>query len=451
MLNLAIHAHAYQLSQGADNLLKRMLSPLCGLVQEIGFVRRSSREPKIIATGSDLTGAHVLLGKPNPGRGAYHIGANGIHFNEAIIKTLGESIERYSQLVAEVSLRFTGEFLPHSEMIKNNKHIVLPQNYLNLFSEEQYSRAGFPFELYADQPLTWIKLLELGGYKHLWVPAQLIFVGYQVKRAEAEPWLSVAVTTGTAAHTDKTKALINAILELIQIDSAVGHWYSSRCATRIHFDSRTQLLEKTLLQQGNFNHENYGFYWLENPDLAGFSVACVYRDSQKVIPHVAIGLGADMCLTTAMYKAYLEAVGVIGLSRMVVFQNNFLEKNSDKSNNDFYDLDTNVGHYALGNDFSLIQEKFPQDKKISASDLPPDTANNDAQQLQVLVQSFKKTHKGLFFCDLTCREASDLGFVAPRVWSPDTLSLCLPCAPWLKHPRFQAYGGVAYEFPHPYP
>jgi thiazole/oxazole-forming peptide maturase SagD family component len=446
MIKIAIHSRYDSLSLTTNALLKKMLGPLCGMVREIGFLRRPSRGPKIISTGSDLTGVHILLNKPNPGRGGYHIGAAGISFNEAVIKTLGESVERYAQLVAEISGRFTVKFMSYSQLVMTEGNTVLPPDKFDWFVPRQYQQNHFPLQPYTDQPLGWVKLPSFLGAYSLWVPAQLVLVGYRVKHTQHEPWISPAVTTGTAAHTDKVKALLNAVLELIQIDSAMGHWYSEQHAKKITFDSRTQSLEKILLRQGYFSHQDFMFYSLENPDLLGFSVACVYR-KQEGIPKMAVGLGSDVSLNKAMYKAYLEAIGVIGLSRMIVFQ----KKAACTHPEFFYDLDTNVGFYALGRHHSMVREKFPLENSVRAGDLPPDLDGDETRQLSLLVESFKKSGKALFFCDLTCVEAADLGLTVPRVWSPDTLSLCLPGAPWIKHPRYLDYGGFANELPHPYP
>lgn len=445
MIKLEVHARDHLLSPVTALLSKKMLSPLCGIVQEVGFLRRASRAPKIISTGSDLTGVHILLHKPHPGRGGYHIGAAGLSLNEALIKTWGESIERYAQLVAEIAGRFSIQFVSYEQLIATAGEAVLPASRLRPFGLHQFQQADFPFRYYTNQPLGWIKLPSLISTRAMWVPAQWVLVGYQIKQAQNEPWVSAAVTTGTAAHTNKIKALVNSILELVQIDSAMGHWYSSRQAKKINFDDRTHSLETILNRQGYFDPTQFSFHWLENPDLAGFSIACVYRHPRS-IPKVAIGLGADVSLSKAMYKAYLEAIGVMGLSRMVIFQ-----KKADHATALFYDLDRNVGYYGRGHSCSLIQEKFPMENTIDASQLPSDIKGSEDKQLAVLVNSFKESGKELLFCDLTCIEATDLGFIVARVWSPDTLSLCLPSAPWTQHPRYLDYGGLAHEFPHPYP
>src|SRR5579862_521528 len=106
MVKVSIVERGQALSPVTQHLNKKMLSPLCGMIQEIGFLRRSSRCPKMILSGADLTGIHILLNKSPPGRGGYHIGAAGFQLNETLIKTFGESIERYAQLVSGISGRF---------------------------------------------------------------------------------------------------------------------------------------------------------------------------------------------------------------------------------------------------------------------------------------------------------------------------------------------------------
>ena len=69
----------------------------------------------------------------------------------------------------------------------------------------------------------------------------------------------------------------------------------------------------------------------------------------------------------------------------------------------------------------------------------------------LLINQFISTGKELLYLNLTTHEAKELGFVVTRVWSPDSLSLCLPSMVQKAHARFQAYGGVKHVHPHPYP
>lgn len=454
-MKINIQSPYNQLTPITKTLLDRMLSPLCGMDHEIGFLLHSSRDANIVVTGAEMAGVHTLLNTPHPGRGAYHLGGCGAKVNEALIRTLGETVERYSQMTSEISGLSEYCFASHQHMsTMDDKVISLDQ--LNYFITQQYYQQNFPFDLYtSDQPITWIKLKSLLRRDTLWVPAQLVFVGYKVKRNKHEPWIASAVTTGTAAHTDPNQALMNAIMELIQIDSAMGHWYSAQSALKIEYDSRTTPLENLINRFVSKQKSAYEFYYLKNPDLPGFSVACVYRGNKKSIPQVAVGLGASMNLVDAMYKAFLEAVGVVGLSRMIIFDK-FFDKRANLSHTTInpktiYDLDSNVAYYALGNQRDFINKKFNASYSLKASELPNDIHLGRDKSIKFLLESFSVNHKELLFYDLTGVEAQQLGFVVPRVWSPDLLSLSLPSAPYLNHSRYQSYGGAHHDNPHPYP
>src|SRR5688572_22772349 len=159
------------LSNSSKNLLSRMLSPLCGIDQEIGFLLHSSQEAKVTVTGAELTGVHTLLNRENPGPGGYHLGGCGIFLNEAIIRTLGETVERYSQVISEVAGLTDSRFASYQQMLSYDEKII-SYDKINYFLSQQYYQHNFPFELLShDQPLTWVKLHSLLRRDYLWVPA----------------------------------------------------------------------------------------------------------------------------------------------------------------------------------------------------------------------------------------------------------------------------------------
>ncbi len=436
----------------SEQLVKSMLSPYCGINQEIGYVSRTNGDMRLMVGSAALTGIHVLFDRPNPGRGAYHIGGTGILPNESMIRILGETVERYAQLMADLSFSSQLCFESYNNLC-NKGAKVLPFHYYSFYSDLQLSRKGFPFCMVnEDSKLSWIKMTSCLDNSSIWIPAQFILVGYNVRKNDGEPWITSAVTTGTAAHVNYPLAFKSAMLELIQLDSVMGHWYSGWQAYEIEFDGRLASLSCLMKQYSSDILHRYIFYYLPNPDLAGFSIACVYLQEQG-LPKVVIGLGADLSLEKAIYKAFLETVASVGLARMVVFKGaHEIDKHAEPiSPENLYDLDRNVEYYGSGKNFELIQNRFLNMPKIKASALPPDIIGNETVQLKKLVSSFTQNHKELYYLDLTGLEEKALGFNVVRVWSPNTLSLCLPSAPQVRHQRFNDYGGVKHEDPHPYP
>lgn len=194
------------------------------------------------------------------------------------------------------------------------------------------------------------------------------------------------------------------------------------------------------------------FYWIQNADLCGMTVACVMENPRGVFPEMCVGLGADATLTGAMYKALLEANGVSHLGNMFLLEE--MLDSSDGGTFDpttMFDLDRNVGYYAKGGNRERIVAKFLQANTMRASEAPKDLEGESTDLIRMVTDTFRNTGKELVLADLTTIEAEELGFVVPRVWSPDVLSLALPSAVPLRHGRFSAYGGVEHEDPHPYP
>ena len=436
-------------------LMDRTLNPCHGLIQEIGFVNCAYNNPSLIIAGGVLTGVHVLKNKENPGRTAYHIGGTGYYLDEPIIKTIGESVERYAQLLSEVSDYFELRFTTRDELIGRGESVTDLAK-LQFFSDEQLARPRFPFgKLKSDSTVSWVQfdsLLEQD--KTTWVPAQMVFFGYDVRLKDQEVWFVPGISTGTASHITNAKATLNAMLELIQLDSVIGHWYTDSQAIKINFDERTRYFERFLKRISVPNSIEISFYLLPNPDLLGFAVAAVFVNPENRLPKVAIGLGSDTSLVRAMHKAFLEGMGTLTFARLEIFKSKYdLERvhGTDIDPSRILNLDQNTEYYGHGYNFDLIEKRFLSAKSVNASDLPADIGGSIEEQLAALIKSFKDSNKELYKVDINLPEVKDLGFQVCRVWSPDTLMLCLPSFVPTVHPRFKAYGGVTHEHPHPYP
>lgn len=455
-MRLVVSDHDLNLGHSTKQLLRRTLGPLCGLQQHASFLLRGRYNPRVAVCGVELTGVHVLQGRPKPpGVSPYHIGGAGITSHEALIRAIGETLERYSQLVFERSGRHEITFATYDEMRTHNKTTV-PLDAVKMFTDQQYQHAQFPFHpITAKTTLGWTTARSLITGSSIEVPAQLVFVGYAAQEDRGETRFAPAVTTGSASHTDPILAARNAILELIQLDSAIGHWYSKTLAYRIEFDSRTEVVTRVLERHLHPLGPRPEFFWLPNADLPGFTVACLLWAGRESFPRVAIGLGSELCLEATMYKALLEAVGVLGLSKVTLLEasidsDNDTWRQPSFARDNMFDLDSNILYYALPSNVSTIEGKFSATNSVRARDIPRDISVAPQDEVRLLVNAFKETGKELVHLDLTTSDIRDLGFTALRVWSPHTLSLSLPSAAPLAHPRLEAYGGPVDAGPHPY-
>lgn len=417
-----------------DALARRIVGPLTGLVPHLGFHARGRRGTRVAIATADLTGVHVLV-DGNPAKpGSHHIGAASATVADAGIRTLAESIERYAQYAFPADHGFpftTAEGLPGP---------VLPP--VEHFADEQFAVPGFPFQRYdPGAPLGWWRMTALTGGPEVFAPAQSTLVGYRPRLDDGEPWLHAAVTTGSAAHTDPAKALLSAIQELVQLDATMGHWHTAIRSVRIGRDRRTKALEGVIGRYWDRRVPDPEFHLLPSADLPGFTVACLVRSGATGGPAVTVGLGADTSLTSAMYKALLEATTL-----------SILSDDSESEDQLFLDLESNVSHYAKPEHAHVVEDRFAHCDTVNAADLPPDGSTEDLRvTVRRYVDAFRAAGKRLLYGDLSTPEVRHLGFHVLRVWSPDTLSLSLPGAPARLHPRYRDYGGFSHTHPHPYP
>src|SRR3990167_4599174 len=102
-MNIKRYENISHLKYKSTHLINSMLSPFCGMNQEIGFISRMNGDTKLLVGSTALTVIHILSNRLNPGRGAYHIGGTGFFPDEALIRILGETVERYAQLMSDLT------------------------------------------------------------------------------------------------------------------------------------------------------------------------------------------------------------------------------------------------------------------------------------------------------------------------------------------------------------
>jgi thiazole/oxazole-forming peptide maturase SagD family component len=432
-------------------LLDRVFNPLCGLSTMIGFVLNSGTDARFMIAGGEMTNVRILQDADRPRRGSYHIGGSGVFRDEPLIKCIGETVERYSQVVAEISQGPDILFESYDRLPQGADR--LDTSKFRFFDDQQLTRPGFPFAPFdSSDKCGWMKIRSVLDDTNTWVPAQLLLVGYVLKRHAGEKWISSAMSTGTAAHTNPRLAMRSALLELIQIDSVMGHWYGNGKARRIRLDRRTQAVAAVVERQFAGSAVSPEFYWVANADLPGFAIVCLIRSKPGTVPAVALGIGIDLHIVDAMYKALLEAVGVFQLAKLSLINRDLTDvTRGGIEPASIYNLDDNVCWYAFPENITAIERKFDSRDSVASGDLPGDCGHDPEEDISYLVASFGSTGKQLFSVDLTAVDVQHLGFTSVRVWSPDTLSLCLPSAPQARHPRFAAYGGFQNAGPHPYP
>lgn len=387
----------------------------------------------------------------------YHISGYGSFYEEAMIKYIGESIERYASIVGPRLAEDRVVFGSYNEMKKKGK--VMPIKYLDVFSKEQldwFASINDKFSntnVNEDSVLGWIKCSSLlNSDEEIYVPAQMMFIGYLPNCSLGEKFYLPAFTTGTASHKSVKKALLNAIIEYIQIDSFVIKWYTQRKCPVVKIDNEVinDLLEKANLGKNSCYDIIPIYMSLEDFSLPIFGVLA----KSKIIrmPYMFFGVQGDFDKENAVLRGIMESTSIspLGYFQHIINPDISFEQ---IENSGFGDLDSNVLYYCRP---EKAEEKWSVFRKIMGKEINFSDIKNLGdlsidERLDTLINDLKKVSEYAVYLDITPPEVANKGWSVIRALIPELMQMCLPGFPYINHPRMKKYGGVVNEYPHPLP
>jgi thiazole/oxazole-forming peptide maturase SagD family component len=452
--------------------MDRLISPLLGPIRRLSAARYDASSPSLFTLLPELTDIHRRVGLSSTPQ--YHLGGFGFSLEEALMRALGESIERASHITFHTS--FSHLIQRHRQKDLVNAGIPHLSVYeLGRFKPEQREHPRFIFHTPSEEvELVWVPSIDLRSDKETLLPLQAATTGFHDVN---EARLTLGVSTGTAAHTSYGQALHNALLELLQLDATMGHWYSNSAAPIIDTSaSSTPRFAQFLKMYAPWLDRSgvqIEFYWLRRPDdgIPVYVVACLCRRAEG-FPALTAGLGIATDLEQAMYSAIYETIPISygtmlsALSQLYEYAepvahqmkrsaNNLYEAYQQVDSSSIIDLDTALGYYALPtNAATIVPSRFDPRQVVTGPEIRrqvPQLQRSATQTITGQLLSLAIERYRIFALDLSAEDAVSLGFRVVRLFSPDLLSLYAPSFPEGDHPRFEAYGGFRSAAPHPYP
>jgi thiazole/oxazole-forming peptide maturase SagD family component len=414
-------------------------------------------EPQMRAMTATMPHYHRLIMNDPHMQVQYHLSGYGLYNEEALIKLMGESVERYAAMAA-IRL-FDHEFRYASWREISQEGPVLPLEYLGILDPEQQRTLAGRLHRYTDRPPTaddviaWVRCPSLTRPgEDIWVPAQLFFLGFTSHPEHRDLLFTPSFSTGTAAHVSLEKALRNALIEAVQIDSFILNWYTPHPAPAVVLDDEDVLRVLRTMGLGPDSEYRVRAIHLTLPELPLPTIG-VYMDRRTdILPMFSFGVQGDADPRAAVLRGAMESAAILGLGMYsAIFDTTTVHASVNSS--PYLDLDTNVLYYASPQDAAskrrIIDERFAGSVKLSEIDPLPDPAGDGG--LDALLRMVAGVSEWATYLDITPPELADTEWKVVRVLIPELLSMCLPGMPPKAHPRMLRYGGVTNEQPHPLP
>lgn len=375
---------------------------------------------------------------------SYHLGGYSTCFSDAFFRLSGEAVERYSSLMTPKNFIEDFKFLSANELAGKS---LLPLSYINVYTDQQYQQLNSINHSFADAKLSsdekihWIELTNIIDWTKVYVPSQMVFLsGHSFDSKQYNP----SFTTGTACHQTKEKAIINAIVESIQLHDFIDAWYlnNQKFTNLIIDESGTKNQIFNIFKNDNFK---INFWYIKHEILPIHTVVCYIEALNNYLPKYSFGLQSGFEIKQVMERAFLEALAVFDFITYGSIFNSLKDKNSVALDKDKLNLDDNVLTYALNKDRlpenwisgikSNIEENINLSNLINLDKQKNlDKLIDDKEFLKFLINECKKKYQYLFIVDITAPELN-LDYHVMRVLIPENLPVIFPnFFPW-NHPH----------------
>jgi thiazole/oxazole-forming peptide maturase SagD family component len=288
--------------------------------------------------------------------------------------------------------------------------------------------------------------------REVWVPAQMLFVGYKPSREHDEVAFCPAFSTGTAAHTSLAQALQNALLEFIEIDALMLHWYTKRAAPSLIVDNLTVASMYPGLFSADSPYDVLALDLSATLPVEAHVIATALVNRKDERPLIVLGAQGHLDPASAFYRSLMEAMAIafLGIYGPLYLPEQYF---ASRSGSDFTDLDRNVSFFASPEDGerkrAVLRELVCGTKVLSS--LKSYDSGGNADDTAKLVRQLSSVSEYGVYLDVTPPEARPFGWYVMRVFFPELVTMCVPGVPYGAHPRFEAFGGIRNEYPHPLP
>lgn len=372
-------------------------------------------EPRVFRFATeygDFLKKHSDSGGPPEGGGSS--GSSFINRDDALIKCLGEAIERTCGAYYKKQNFTLGSF---KELKDRGLPVVNPNNFSS-FSEKQFRENQYlsRFRVASDSFLkwTWGKLLITS--KNVLVPAQLVYVPYRYEQNEA--LLRMNITTGAAVHTNKYEALYRGICEVVERD-AFTIFYLNKLSPPIvdlenSFDGKFRHIAKTMRR---YNLELYVLDMTTDISIPTFFSLLI--DRSGIGPAITTGNKTDLDPIKAIRDSITEAAKVRPWVRYRLMQD---ENLLDKLHEESHPVRTLEERSLLWVPVQILKEidfflKGP--RNIYSTPLPISESSEPKESFEEALKYFKDKNLEVIAVDTTVPEVKKCGFVSFMVLIPE--------------------------------
>ena len=382
----------------------------------------------------------------------YHLSGYGIYRDEAIIRLLGEGVERYALFTANLYFEEKLKYASYNQLKEKYPNNVIPFAYVKIYSDEDCNKLnslGILENITEDDILSWVLLPSLfDREKEYYVPAQNFFLSHIIRREKKEKVFIGGFSKGSASHKNIKLALKSAITEIVECDACMIKWYTESKVKEVVIDD--DVLNETIntiLRDIDYKIRVFD-YTIDKKLGYVFTVMLINKNEKS--PYIVVGASSGLNPKKVIYRAFMEALAILTLNinGPLSMPADYLETKYQKT---YLNLDSNVNYWASLDDKDK-KLKFINSKVTEKIELKKYKNLEENTDLEYLFNGLYNISKYAVYLDITPTEIADKDLHVMRVYVPELVQMSMPAFPYSKHPRIIKNGGISNnEFPHPLP
>ncbi|GJL78057.1 MAG: hypothetical protein NPINA01_10460 [Nitrospinaceae bacterium] len=384
---------------------RRLISDRSGIITDVQFTELTPEEPAVYWAQTRPADVSASCGQPALNLGS----AASVDPNRAVMKAVGESVERYC------SAQYNRDEFQLSAFEKLDAEAVPPQSFA-LFSETQHADPEFPFSPMNElTPLRWVEGFSLTHDKPVFVPATFVYVPYEME-PHGESKVHFPISTGLACAPNLVSAIYKGILEVVERDAFMITWQNRISPVRLNLWSSDDPFVNRLLNLIKRVPVQCSAFVL-TLDINIPFVMVVLQSTTDRPPYTIIGIGIDLDPTRAIVLALEEAYfSYVGMNRYIKKQSDF------KPEPGYRNVKTPIEHgfaHAVWPELRKSSEfLFKSDKELSVEDLPNKFNQSMVTNVKYLVKLLQEKGLNAVIVDLTTPDINEVGFKVIRAVVP---------------------------------
>jgi len=215
---------------------RRIVSPRTGIVSDVTFHELAADDPLFYWATSHPGNVVPIGGQPARNEG----NAASVDPDRAVLKAVGESVERYCSAV------FDREGMLCASFEELRQQATPPEDFI-LYTTEQYAAQGFPWKPFTrDTRVCWVRGRSLEHDDDTLVPAAMVHVPFPQEGSRPDSPVAQSISTGLACGTSYESAALGGLCEAVERDAFALTWQARMGHPRIAAVSAERVAPETL-------------------------------------------------------------------------------------------------------------------------------------------------------------------------------------------------------------